>query len=248
MGACARGTCSEHENESPLPMIRDAKHPVLTPLIGRYITWKLKRAFRGLWLKGALPDSDAPLILYANHSSFWDGFITHAVAQHFRRDGYAVMEEQNLARYRFLSRLGAVSIRRHDKSSALETLRYLKTLLQRPRAAVVLFPQGQQQPDGLALKFERGIEVLARMTNAQCVPLAYRYAFFEHEYPDVLIAAGAPHGAIAADACAARVEQLRGELSAIDVPASSLTPLLAGRRSVADRWDTARGLSPRSTP
>ncbi|MBL9037607.1 MAG: acyltransferase, partial [Archangium sp.] len=84
-------------------MIRDAKHRLWTPVLHRYVVWKLQRAFRGLWVRGSVPPGDEPFITYSNHSNFWDGFVAYALLQRAGRDVYAVMEEQNLARFQFLS-------------------------------------------------------------------------------------------------------------------------------------------------
>ena len=117
-------------------MIADSKQPVLTWALGHYVEWKLRRAFRGIWLEGALPEGDGGLLCYANHVSFWDGFLAHLLTHRAGRDGYAVMEEQNLARYRFLSRIGAFSIRRNDSHSTIETFRHARHVLQRSRRAI----------------------------------------------------------------------------------------------------------------
>ncbi len=222
-------------------MIPDARHPLLTPLAHRYVLWKLSSAFRGLWSSGALPGGDEPLILYANHTSFWDGFVVHALAHAAGREGYVVMEEQNLARYRFLTRLGALSLRRGDRASALETLRHCAKVLERPRATLLLFPQGRLERAGAPLRFERGLHVLARLSGARAVPVGLRYAFFEHEYPDVLLAPGEPHAVDGIDACERALAAQLERLAAVEHP-SHLAALLGGRRSVAERWDAVRGL------
>ncbi|MDP2273227.1 MAG: lysophospholipid acyltransferase family protein [Archangium sp.] len=223
-------------------MITDAKSPVLTWGLGQYVEWKLRSAFRGIWLEGALPDGDDGVICYANHTSFWDGFLAHLLARRAGRDGYAVMEEQNLQRYRFLTRIGAFSIRRGDSQSALQTFRHARTLLRRPKAAVFIFPQGKIEANAVPpLKFERGTEVLARMARVRCVPVALRYAFFENEYPDVVVKVGEAHAPTPLTEMESRLGALVGELQAVkDV--GSLQPLVRGRRSVAEQWDAVRGL------
>lgn len=224
-------------------MIRDAKQSLLSPLLGAYVAWKVGRAFRGLWIDGVLPEDEQGLLVYANHASFWDGFVAHALCRRFGRDGYALMEERQLARYRFLRRLGAFSIRRGDATSALETLRHARRLLDRPRAAVFVFPQGRIAPrTSRPLEFERGVEVLARMTEGLSVPVAFRYAFFESEYPDVLIRVGAPHRPESRARMQERLNALVSGLADVEQP-RSFDPLLQGRRSVAERWDAVRGLA-----
>jgi 1-acyl-sn-glycerol-3-phosphate acyltransferase len=160
----------------------------------RYIDWRLKRDFRGLWVRGPLPPPGEPLLFYANHSSWWDGFLFHALCRANGREGYCVMEEKNLVRYPFLRRLGAFSVRRGDPASALETMRCAAALLKEPRAAVMIFPQGVLVPGATPpLTLERGVEVLARVAKVRCVPVALRTAFFEDERPDALLELGVPH-------------------------------------------------------
>ena len=224
-------------------VITDAKQPLLTWGIGKYVEWKLRGAFRGIWLDGSLPEGDDGLICYANHASFWDGFLAHVLTRRAGRDGYAVMEEQNLARYRFLTRIGAFSIRRNDSHSALETFRYAREVLRRPKSTVFIFPRGKIEPNAVPpLKFERGTEVLAKLTKARCVPVALRYTFFEHELPDVLIGVGEPHAPEDRTSMESRLNALLSRVQAIN-SVNALAPLVRGRLGVAERWDAARGLS-----
>jgi 1-acyl-sn-glycerol-3-phosphate acyltransferase len=210
----------------------------------RYLRFKLRGAFRGLWVRGSLPSAEAGLLVYANHSNWWDGFIADALGQAAGWDGYCLMEESNLRRYRFLTRLGAFSIQPGRPSSALASLRYARRLLARPGAAVFLFPEGQLRPFGvLPLQLAGGVELLSRTAAVPCLPLAIRYAFFEHEKPDVLLEVGPVHPsaptAVLAERLSAAVGRLAGATSL-----EGFWPLLSGRAGVAQRWDGVRGLGP----
>jgi 1-acyl-sn-glycerol-3-phosphate acyltransferase len=210
-------------------------------LVARYVRRKVRHAFRGVWLLGTLPAADRGLLVYVNHTSFWDGFVAAELCAAAGWDGYCFMEEENLLRYRFLARLGAFSIRRGDPVSAVESLRYARRLLDRHGTAVVIFPEGELRPYRGALHpLERGVEVLARRAGCPCLPVAVRYRFFEHELPDVLVAVGETHGAVALAEFAARLEATLREL-ADSRPLGDFTPLLRGRRSAMERWDAARG-------
>jgi 1-acyl-sn-glycerol-3-phosphate acyltransferase len=230
-------------------MIRDAKGGLFTRVLEWYVARKVRTAFRGVWVRGELPSSEGGLLCYLNHSSFWDGFIVHQLAQVAGWDGYAVMEEANLSRYPFHRRIGAFSVRRGEAKSALETLRYAaRDVLRRPGAAVMIFPEGELRGGAGPLQPLRGgVEALARLARVRSVPIALRYAFLEHEHPDVLIEVGAPHAA-------APLEHYAAELATVYARVNAATSLdgfrrvITGRRSVQERWDGARGLESTSSP
>ncbi len=207
-----------------------------------YVRRKVQASFRGVWLRGELPESPDGLLIYANHTNWWDGFVMHQLSKAAGWDGYALMEERNLARYRFLRHLGAFSVRRGEAGSSLETLRYARGLLRRPGAAVFVFPEGEHRPAGeLPLRLQRGVETLARMSGVPSVPVAVRYAFFEHERPDVLLDIGAPHPPLRLSDYRRRLEERVVALQAV-TRLEGFQRLLEGHRGVAERWDSARGL------
>ncbi len=222
-------------------MIRAAKGGPLEWLLDRYVGWKFRSAFRGLWVRGALPGGESARLIYMNHSSWWDGFVLHQLGKAAHWDAYCLMEEKNLRRYRFLARIGAFSIRPGDAASSLESLRYARELARKPRAAVGLFPEGELRPFGvLPLRLQRGVELLARAAKVECVPVALRYAFFEHELPDVLVEVGAPHApgplAVFQDNLEAVVRRVAAATSL-----EGFTRRVHGGSGVAERWDAVRG-------
>jgi 1-acyl-sn-glycerol-3-phosphate acyltransferase len=209
-----------------------------------YIRWKVRSAFHAVRVRGELPSAETPLLVYANHGNFWDAFVAHQLCKAAGWDGYALMDEKNLERYRFLSRIGAFSIRRGEAGSSLESLRYCKGLLKRPGAAVFIFPEGEHRPFGqLPLRLERGVEVMARAAGARCLPVAFRYCFFEEEKPEVLIEVGTTHGPAPLEVFQQNLEAVVKRAAAA-VDEAGFRPLLAGARGVRERWDAVRGLSP----
>ncbi|HZI03093.1 MAG TPA: lysophospholipid acyltransferase family protein [Archangium sp.] len=225
-------------------MIRAAKGGLFGKVLDGYVGWKFRSSFRGLWVRGQLPGGKGARLVYANHSNWWDGFVLHQLGRAAGWDTYCVMEEQNLERYRFLSRLGAFSIRRGEAASSLETLRYARELLRKPRAAVCIFREGGLRPFGvLPLRLERGVELLGRVGQVDCVPLAIRYAFFEHERPDVLVEVGTAH---AAGGLARFQSELEGAVRRLaEVKGlEGFSRVVSGGMGVAERWDTVRGKAP----
>lgn len=220
-------------------MIRDAKGGLLGSVVDWYVARKVRRAFRGVWVRGTLPSAEGGLLVYANHSSFWDGFLIHQLGKVARWDAYALMAEANLRRYPFHARLGAISV---DPRHALESTRYTKQVLARKNAAVFIFPEGQLRAgQGPLAPLRRGVELLAKTSNVRCLPIGIRYAFLEHEHPDVLIEVGAVHGPEALDGFTTRLTGVYERvLSARST--DGFSRVIAGRTSVQERWDRVRRL------
>ena len=223
-------------------MIRAAKRGPFGWLLDRYVGWKFRSSFRGLWVRGELPSDEGARLVYVNHSNWWDGFVLHQLGQVAGWDAYCLMEEKNLRRYRFLSRIGAFSIRPGDPSSALESLRYARELMRLPRATVFLFPEGEHRPFGvLPMRLQRGVELLARAGRVECVPVALRYAFFEHERPDVLVEVGTPHPPGPLELFQESLEAAVRQVAAV-TSLEGFTQRLKGGTGVAERWDSVRGV------
>lgn len=117
-----------------------------------------------------------PVVLVANHESFWDGFLGRRVQQAIRPEGsyHAVMLERELARRPFLRRLGAIGIVPGSVSSVRSLLATVLTL---PESAVLAyFPQGVIRPGSpLPLGFRPGLDrLLSAMAPATVVPMGLR--------------------------------------------------------------------------
>ena len=223
-------------------MIRASKGGPFGWLVEHYIARKVRRSFRGVWVRGTLPASDGGLVVYLNHSSFWDGFMAQQLGRLAGWDAFAMMEEENLARYPFHARIGAFSVKRGDAKSATQTLRYAaKDLLRRPKAAVMIFPQGEIRSGAALGPLSRGVEVLARVAKVPSVAIAIRYVFFEHEFADVLLEVGRPHAT-------ASLERYEAELDAVHTRVNEatstdgFTQVIRGRDGIQAQWDAARAL------
>lgn len=138
-------------------MIKAAHNRLYEAFLGSYLHVHMRFAFRRIRINADYSDHGGSLLLIGNHFSWWDGFIArHVNNKLLHKQLHLMMDEDQLEKRKFLSKLGAFSIRRASRS-AIESLDYAADILQSPRNLVVLYPQGRfqslhQQP----LSFEKG--------------------------------------------------------------------------------------------
>ncbi len=136
-----------------------------------------------------------PLIICANHSTWWDGYVALLLERQLRYSAYLMMEEAQLRRYSFFTWAGCFSVDRQNVRSALQSLQYAsKILKERPRRFVWLFPQGEIEPnDRRPLTFFNGAAYLARAVSPAIVlPIAIRIEFQMEQRPSLFIRQGEP--------------------------------------------------------
>lgn len=219
----------------------------------------LGRAFRGVYMyadPAALrlrEEPGVPIIFCSTHTSWWDGYMAGVVNRAWwKRDGYLMMEEVNLARYPFFTWVGVYGVDRDDPRKALASIEYTAALLnEEPNRAVWMFPQGTiTHTDTRPLRLYGGASHIARRTG-QCalVPVALRYEFRMEQAPEVFVRVGP---AIRLDPGARRIaareltEQLNRAMSEnddalhADLVASNLKryrKIRSGRGSTNRVWD-----------
>ena len=240
-------------------MITAEKSPLQQRLLTAYFRRRLRKAFAAVHGKGLdhVRDADAgvPLVLYGNHPAWWDAVLPIVLSNDvFKHDAYAMMEEKQLARYRFFRRLGCFSVVRENPREALRSLKYAADLLRQRDRALWIFPQGVlTSVDARPLRFFGGTARLLRdLGDVTVIPVAFRYDFIDAELPEAFVAFGKPwriHAdeRVDVDLTTSLLEQLmeyemdvqRDEVMERDFDAYQ--PLLRGRRSVNDRWDALRG-------
>ena len=244
-------------------MIPAHKHPLLNKLIYKLLMQSgLRTSFMQVNLRQATaaPDGNTPVILIANHSSWWDGHLPMALnEERWHMDGYMMVEDTQLTRYKFFTWGGAFSVDRHNARSALASLQYAVDLLTRaPRRLLILYPQGEiLANDVRPLHFFSGVghlvkDVTQRAGACAVYPAALRYEFIGEQKPEAFISIGPPTTFTAADLPPAKGiataldTALTGELDRLraDVVAYQLQlfePLLSGGWSINRWWDALRG-------
>lgn len=148
-------------------MIR-ARHTRMGRAVSECVSGPLmNRMFREVRIDGIQDRSGEPLLLIANHFSWWDGFIQYRLCRELLyRKLYVMMLEEQLRRYPMLVRCGCFSVRKHSRS-VIESLDYASQLLHEKGNAVLVFPQGAIQSQHVErIRFESGIGYLLARAHA----------------------------------------------------------------------------------
>lgn len=200
---------------------------------------------------------DMPVIVYGNHSSWWDAHLPMTANEtRWHRDGYVMMEDTQLSRYGFFRYCGAFSVSRSDGRSAMQSVAYaVERLTEAPNRLLLIFPQGEiRANDVRPLQFYAGVghivKRVAPATPVALVPFALRYEFIGEQKPEAFMRVGVPavvQGQVDAKAVTAQMEtMLTDELDRLrdDVVAyrfDGFETLVAGAWSINRIWDAVRG-------
>ncbi|MFW6043387.1 MAG: lysophospholipid acyltransferase family protein [Marinilabiliaceae bacterium] len=169
-------------------MIKAGHHPFYVWFFRHYSRWMIRSHFRQVIIEGDTEKTDAPLLVISNHFSWWDGFfINHLNHKLWQKKFHVMMLEEQLSNRKFLSRAGAFSIKRGNRS-ALESMHYAKNLLTNPENLLLMYPQGEF--NSLAyrpVKFEKGIEDLLEKNEISVKMVVALIDYFSHRKPSLFL-------------------------------------------------------------
>jgi 1-acyl-sn-glycerol-3-phosphate acyltransferase len=241
-------------------VIPAAKNHLIGALFSRINTGMLRRHFHGLFAAGLdrVRDLDRrlPIILYGNHSCWWDGLIEfHLSREVFDLDAYLMMEERQMRRYRFFRWIGAFSVNRDSPREAVESLRYAAGLFTVPGRLLWIYPQGVMRPNDVRpLAFSTGlVRLLEMIPRVQVMAMAHRYEFLMDQRPDAFVSFGSPRlveqcrdGRALLPAFQQELTDLLDGLKAkiVEGRTEEFERLLRGRISTNEGWDRARLMRP----
>jgi len=171
----------------------------LLTLFRWYARRYIRRHFDAVRLSrgGPLPTlSDAPLVIYLNHPSWWDPMIALLVGTERLGDRpqYAPIDQAMLRRYRFFGRLGFFGLEARSSRGARTLLTMADAIFSEPGSVLWITPQGRfTDPRVRALRFLGGLAaVVERMHRGLILPMALEYPFWNERQPEALIRFGEP--------------------------------------------------------
>ena len=229
-----------------------ARSPVLFRFFGTLFMRDLARSFHAVRLSGRVPDANGPLVIFANHPSWWDGalFVVLGGKLFAGRRGFVPIEAVMLRRYGFFGRLGAFGVTT-GYAGAATFLRVAEAVLALDDGLLLVNAEGRfRDVRERPLRVAAGLaHVAKRVPAAQFVPLAIEYPFWDERRPNCLIRFGdpMPASAIAAAGPVILAEALAVTMDALAADAATRDPsrfetLIAGRTQINPIYDAWRRL------
>ena len=192
-----------------------------------------RASLRGTWLHGDLPPG--PLVWASNHHGWWDAFVAAAVLDGARRRPLVLVDEANLAAFRFLPPAGVVST-----GAPLAGLREL-----RAGRSLIVFPEGEMHGPGSVRPLHGGAAWYAQAARVPLVPVALRVVLRGQQHPEALVRVGAPvAGEHLRAAMTRELDLLDADIAAHDpsAPLPGYRQVVLGRRSMHEIASAATGL------
>ncbi len=163
-----------------------------------YVRRYLRKNFHAVRLSRGSSVTDLagqPLLIVANHPSWWDPLVCAQLTTLFpRRISYAPFDAEALKKYPIFPKLGFYPIEADTNQGAIQFLRVTLGLLEKPDSAVWITAQGRfadvrERP--VLLKPGVG-HLAAKLTSGVILPLALEYTYWEERFPEALARFGPP--------------------------------------------------------
>ncbi|MCD0462722.1 lysophospholipid acyltransferase family protein [Roseiconus lacunae] len=210
-----------------------------------------------------------PLIVYANHPSWWDPLIAHFLNETLLspRHFFAPIDAQALQKYKVFEKLGFYGVQMSSKSGVVDFLNHSSAILDRHDAALWITPEGRFADardhsvplmPGLAHLCHKNATRGGDRQPVLALPLALEYVFWDERLPVCLANPGqlidaASHSDWRKDdwkeVLQSRLRDAQAELADAAIARSSqpFENLLAGRRGAGWLYDGCRKLKAKLT-
>ncbi len=169
-------------------------------IFAHYLNFILKQSFSSVRILGDFfqAEPNKPLLVLANHSTWWDGFfIYHLNRLYWKKRYHVMMLEEQLLKYPFFRKVGAFSIKQDNTKNIISSLNYAAGLLENSDNLINIFPQGVLLPHyKRPLEFAKGTDYLMRSTasDAHIILVAIRIEYLKEKKPYVFIKTGSIDG------------------------------------------------------
>lgn len=154
-----------------------------------YGLWGIRKKFDHVEIEGTYIEKGGPILIIANHISWWDGFwVVYFREKIVKRRFYFMMLEEELKKNIFLKYAGGYSINKKSRT-IVETIRYTQELLQDDHNMVLMFPQGRiESLYKDSIHFEKGIHsILEKAPQCRIIFIANFINFCSRRKPTLFL-------------------------------------------------------------
>jgi len=188
-------------------MLKVRRSRLYTIWFGWYSRRQFRRFFNSVrvMMQAGVREMDrrTPVIFYANHAYWWDGFWSQLCTEKFFFQRlHIIIEYQQLRKHRFFTRIGAFSLDQSRSRSLLATLNYAAELLSdhhKRQNALWIFPQGKiEHVDKRPLLFYRGTasivsRLLEKVPGVYLVSVVSKIEYLGEQKPELFLSFREPH-------------------------------------------------------
>lgn len=180
---------------SPAELFSPRMHRFFIGIFRRFLHKHMRALRLATWGEPAAP-AGRPIVVFANHPSWWDGVAFVLLAERLmpERRQFVPMDAEALARYAFFKRLGVFGIEQQSPRGAIAFLRQSEALLKAPSHVLWMnapgrFQDVRERPVIIAPGLVRLPELAP---DAVFLPLALEMPFWTERKPELLAAFGPP--------------------------------------------------------
>ncbi|MDB5157277.1 MAG: hypothetical protein JWR50_1984 [Mucilaginibacter sp.] len=161
-------------------MIYPKKNNIIRLGFHLYVRFIVARNFNAINFNTIEIDPDRSILLIANHSGFWDGFLLYWLrCKLLKKKFHIMLFEETSKRIPVLKYGGAFSIQKKSRD-VIESLNYAARLLKDPGNMVLIFPQGKLYSNYVTdVAFEKGVMNIMKQANGD-FQLIFSATFIEN--------------------------------------------------------------------
>lgn len=162
----------------------------------------IKNRFYAAMLKGKENlqqcDKRFATIFYANHANWWDGIWAYYLIYFIVKNKRFRLMIEEMNRFPLFQYIGCFPINKKSPQSAIKSLNYAVTTLDKPDIGFWIFPQGIIRPphyrpeifqQGLAFLIEKAVKLYG---GINIVPVANSFMFLRQDRPEIISEFGKP--------------------------------------------------------
>lgn len=171
-------------------MIKAQHHSFISPMFRLLTRFFIKRHFSSVHIESDYVECNKPILLIANHISWWDGFwLDYFNQRKTQKKFYFMMLESQLRKHRCFQYAGGFSVKKNSKESA-KSIDYTVGLLNDSENLVLMFPQGEIKSSyNNHIVFQKGVKQIVAKCRAdiQVLFVANLTDYFSQPKPSLFI-------------------------------------------------------------